>query len=97
MILALPSTALTSHSAGALAFLHEVRADEGDVVLAGLGEALVDVAVEQEHRNAGLLGRHDRRDERLLLARGQEDQSTPCAIIELTSATCLAAEPAASV
>src|SRR5215211_9430435 len=40
-----------------LALLDEVRADEGDVVLARLGQALVDVAVEQEHRDAGLLGR----------------------------------------
>src|SRR5215211_6408060 len=37
-----------------LALLDEVRADEGDVVLARLGQALVDVAVEQEHRDAGL-------------------------------------------
>ena len=58
----------------ALAFLDEVGADEGDVVLAGLGQRLVDVAVEQDDRDAGLLGGHDGRDQRLLLARGEEDQ-----------------------
>ena len=58
----------------ALAFLDEVRADEGDIVLAGLGERLVDVAVEQDDRDAGLLGGHDGRDQRLFLARGEEDQ-----------------------
>ena len=57
-----------------LAFLDEVRADEGEEVDAGLGERRIDVAVDQQHRNAGLLGVHDRRDQWLLLARRQEDE-----------------------
>ena len=73
MILALPPTCLDQPLAGPLAFLLEVRADEGDVVDARLGQVGIDAAVDQEHRDAGLLGRHHRRDQRLLLARRQED------------------------
>ena len=57
-----------------LAFLDEVGADEGEIVLARLGERGIDAAVDQQHRNAGLLRRHDGGDERLLLARGEEDE-----------------------
>ena len=60
-----------------LTFLHEVRADEGEEVDAGLGELRVDVAVGQQHRNAGLLGVHDRRNQRFLFARRQEDEIDP--------------------
>ena len=34
----------------------------------------IDVAVDQQHRNAGLLRRHHGGDQRLLLARRQEDE-----------------------
>src|SRR6185437_5317269 len=57
-----------------LTFLDEIRADEGEVVDAPLGERLIDVAVDQEHRDAGLLGGEHRRNERLVLARRQEDE-----------------------
>ena len=77
MILALPPIGLDQPLGDALAFLDEVRADEGDVVVAGLGERLVDVAVDQDDRDAGLLGVHDRRDQRLLFARRQEDDVDP--------------------
>ena len=60
--------------ADALALLDEVRAGEGDVVDARLGERVIDVAVDQDDRDAGVLGVHDRRDERLLFARRQEDE-----------------------
>ena len=59
--------------AGLLAFEHEIRADERDVVHAGLGEFRIDAAVDQEQRNAGLLGGHDGGDQRLLFARRKED------------------------
>src|SRR5919107_588740 len=38
------------------------------------GEARVDAAVEQDQGDARALGRHHRRNQRLLLARRQEDQ-----------------------
>ena len=72
--LALAAGLLDRPVGDALAFEDEVRADEGEEVDAGLGERRIDVAVDQQHRNAGLLGVHDRRDQRLLLARRQEDE-----------------------
>src|SRR5271165_1053279 len=57
-----------------LALLDEVRTDEGEIVYARLGERGVDAAVDQQDRNAGLLGVEHRRNERLLLARRQEDE-----------------------
>ena len=58
----------------ALAFLDEVRADESEVVLAALGDRLVEVAVDGEHGDAGLAGVEDGGGERLLLARREEDE-----------------------
>src|ERR1700733_12219778 len=60
-----------------LTFLHEIRANEGEKVDTGLGERWIDVTVDQEHRNAGLLGVHNRRNERLFFARRQEDEVDP--------------------
>ena len=74
MILPLPPVCLDRPVGDPLALEDEVRPDEGEEVDAGLGERRIDVAVDQEHRNAGLLGVHDRGDERLLLARRQEDE-----------------------
>ena len=71
MILPLPPVGLDRPFGDPLAFLDEVRADERQVVFARLGERRVDAAVDQQDRNAGLLGGHDGRDERLLLARRQ--------------------------
>jgi hypothetical protein len=59
---------------GAAALLDEVGADESHIIFAGLGQARIDVAVEQDDGNAGAFGVHHRRDQRLFLARGQEDR-----------------------
>ena len=55
----------------------EVRADESEEVHARLGERRIDIAVDQQHRDAGLLGVHDRRDQRFFLTRRQEDEVDP--------------------
>ena len=72
--LALAAGLLDRPIGDALAFVDEVGADEGEVVDAGLGERRIDVAVDQEHRDAGLLGVHHGGDQRLLLARREEDE-----------------------
>ena len=74
MILPLPPVCLDRPIGDPLALQDEVRADEGEEVDARLGERRIDVAVDQQHRDAGLLGVHDRRDQRLFLARRQEDE-----------------------
>ena len=72
--LALAAGLLDRPIGDALALEHEVGADEGEEVDAGLGERGIDVAVDQQHGNAGLLGGHDGGNQRLLLARRQEDE-----------------------
>ena len=74
MILPLPPVGLDRPFGDALAFLDEVRADERQIVLARLGERRVDAAVDQQHRDAGLLGGHDGGDQRLFFARRKEDE-----------------------
>ena len=73
MILALPPVASTSHSAARRALLDEVGADEGDVILARLGDAVIDVAVDEDDRNAGLLDFDHLRRQRLRFARREDD------------------------
>ena len=59
---------------GAMALIDEVRADERDVVAARFGHRLIDVAVDQDHRNAGLLRLQHDRCERLFFARREHQQ-----------------------
>lgn len=82
-----------------LSFLDEIRTDEGDVIFARLSHSVVDIAIDEKHGDSGLCRGLDDRNERLVFARRQEDgvNSTPWAIMLLTSEACLAAELAASV
>ncbi len=82
----------------ALAFPDEVGADEGQVILAGLCELRIDAAIKQDDWNASLLGGcHDGGDQRLFFVGCKENDVDTLGDIELTSATCFAAEPAGPV
>ena len=74
MILPLPPVFLIVQSATRWPSWTKFEPMKARIVDARLGERRIDVAVDQQHRNAGLLGVHDRRDQRLLLARRQEDE-----------------------
>ena len=54
------------------ALIDEVGTQERHVVLAGPGHIRIDRAVDQERGNAGGFGLHHRGQQRLFLARGQE-------------------------
>src|SRR5208283_5873838 len=57
-----------------LAFLYEIGTDESEVVLASLGDRLIEVAVDRQHWYAGLLCVQDGGGQRFLLARRKEDE-----------------------
>ena len=55
------------------ALIDEIGADEGDVVLTRLGDAVVDIAVDQDDRDAGFLDLQHLRGQRLRFARREDD------------------------
>ena len=74
MILPLPPVFCDGPVRDALAFQDEIGADERQIVLAALGDRLIEVAVDREYRDAGLLGVQHGGRQRLLLARREEDE-----------------------
>ena len=73
MIFALPFESLGEEFAAHLPFLNEVGPDERNVIAARLCQRGVDAAIDTEQRDAGVLGLHDGRNQRLLLARGEQN------------------------
>ena len=80
-----------------LAFLDEVRADEGEIVLARLGERRIEMRSTSSTGMPAFLAARTAGSSGFSSRGARKMKSTPWAIMQLTSATCLAAESAASV